>query len=263
MCMAWFNKAPLWLAIAGVVVLTCALTCWAQEPGEADAGEDGQIKVHETEKMTFLELLKKGRWFMLPIALCSLMGLAIIFERLIALRRKAILPPDFMAGLKGVFRHDSADRSAGLDYCHANGSPLALVVAAGIRKLHKADEIVERAIEDAGINEVAKLRRNLRLLYGVSAVAPMLGLLGTVWGLIKAFQAASVMGLGKAEHLATGIYEALVTTFAGLLVAVPVLIFYYYFLGKIDLVVHEMNDVTVEFMDHYKAESAPEQADWK
>jgi len=130
------------------------------------------------------------------------------------------------------------------------------VVAAAIRKLHKPQETVERAIEDAGGIEVLRLRRYLRLLYGVSAVAPMIGLLGTVWGMIKAFQVAAVAGLGKAGLLAEGIYIALVTTLAGLVVAIPVLMFYYYFQGKIDDVVHEMNDVTMDFLDHYVTEES-------
>jgi len=101
-----------------------------------------------------------------------------------------------------------------------------------------------------------RLRRYLRLLYGVSAVAPMIGLLGTVWGMIKAFQVAAVAGLGKAGLLAEGIYIALVTTLAGLVVAIPVLMLYYYFQGKIDDVVHEMNDVTMDFLDHYVTEES-------
>jgi biopolymer transport protein ExbB len=236
------NIVPAWMWTAGVVLVAGASLAFGQEgnaAGEADA------------EMSFLELLAKGGWFMVPIGLCSLLGLAIIIERLISLRSKKIIPPGFMAGLKSVFRHDEKDREAGLQYCHASNSPIAHVVAAGIRKIHKSDEIVEKAIEDAGVNEVGKLRHNLRLLYAVSAVAPMLGLLGTVWGMIDAFQQASAKGLGKAQHLATGIYEALVTTFAGLCVAIPVLIFYYFFLGKIDTFVHEMNDQSVEFLDHY------------
>jgi biopolymer transport protein ExbB len=128
--------------------------------------------------------------------------------------------------------------------------PIARIALAGLRKLPRGPEAVEGAVEDAGAHEISKLRRNLRLLYGVGAVAPMLGLLGTVWGMITAFQVASVQGLGKAEHLATGIYEALVTTFAGLLVAIPTVIFYYYFLSKIDALVHDMNELSIEFVEH-------------
>ena len=235
------------VALAVVVVAASAALAQQDEPG---------AKKEETARMSILELLLKGRYFMIPIGLCSLLGLAIIIERAVSLRRGAIIPRGFMDSLKGNFRHSGDDRRAGLDYCRSHDCPVARVAAAGIRKLHKDEESVEQAIEDAGANEVAKLRRNLRMLFGVAAVSPMLGLLGTVWGMIQAFQVASLKGLGKAEHLAQGIYEALVTTFGGLIVAIPVLIFYYYFQGKIERIVSEMNDVSVDFVEHYMGPEA-------
>jgi len=249
---------PVWL-ITGVLLAAAAGAALGQGPGTA-APTEGEIKREETPKMSILELLLKGGWFMVPIGLCSLMGLAIIIERLIALRRGAIIPPRFMEGLKSAFRGDRQDRAAGLEYCGENDCPMGRVAAAGIRKMRRGETAVERAIEDAGANEIGLLRRNLRMLYGVAAVAPMLGLLGTVWGMIQAFQVASEAGLGRAEKLATGIYEALVTTFGGLIVAIPALIFYYYFLSKIDRIVYEMNETSVELVEHYlgqEAASAP------
>lgn len=258
-----FRTVPVWLLAAAVVAAfgaACLAQRAAEDPAPAAKGaapaKTAEPDEEKIAKMTFLELLRKGRWFMLPIGLCSLLGLAIIIERLIALRRSAVLPAGFMDGLKSAFTQGLQDRQAGLGYCRSHDCPLARVAAAGVRKLHRGEEAVEAAIEDAGANEVSKLRRNLRLLYGVSAVAPMLGLLGTVWGMIGAFQVASVMGTGRADKLATGIYEALVTTFAGLTIAIPVLIFYYYFLSKIDMIVHEMNDRSVEFIEHYLGQPA-------
>ena len=242
-----FRGVPIWLVAAAMVLIIGGGLCLAQDGDQGAATEE-----KKTPKMTFLDLLEKGGLqFMIPIGLCSLLGVTIIIERLFALRKSAVMPRSFLPGLKGAFRHDEKDRKAGLDYCAADGSPLSRVVAAGIRKLHKNAEAVESAIEDAGALEVDKLRRNMHMLYGVSTVTPMLGLLGTVWGMIEAFQVASIAGLGKAESLATGIYQALVTTFAGLAVAIPILILYYYFVSKIDVMVHEMNDLTMEFVDHY------------
>ncbi len=246
------------LALAGLLMLAGAAFAQAPpEPGPppaepaAAAPQAGSPVAAEPTRMSLLELLMKGRWFMIPIGACSLLGVAIIIERLLALRRSQIMPSDFLDGLKDVLQRGAIGRDAGLNYCHTNDSPISRVAAAGLRKLHRDEESIEQAIEDAGANEVAKLRRNLRMLYGVSAVAPMLGLLGTVWGMIEAFQVASSEGLGQAEMLAQGIYEALVTTFAGLCVAIPVLIFYYFFLGKIERIVAEMNDISVEFVEHY------------
>jgi len=258
------HTVPVWLIVAAVILVVGAGLSLAQPAGGEAGGTDaakGETQSEtrtetKTSKMTFLELLHKGGLqFMIPIGLCSVLGLTIIIERLFALRSSVVMPKTFLPGLKGVFRRDAKDRQAGLDYCTADGSPLSRVVAAGIRKLHKSEEAVERAIEDAGALEVDKLRRNLHLLYSVSAVAPMLGLLGTVWGMIDAFQITSMAEAGddKAVGLATGIYTALVTTFAGLVVAIPVLVLYYYFLGRIDRSVHELNDVTAEFVDHYTA----------
>ena len=242
-----FNSVPVWLVVAVVVLVGGAAMCQAQDKKTTEEVE--------TLKMTFLELLERGGLqFMIPIGLCSLLGVTIIIERLFVLRKSSVMPKGFLAGLKGVFRQERADRQAGLDYCTANGSPLSRVVAAGIRKLHKSEDAVERAIEDAGALEVDRLRRNMHLLFGISAVAPMLGLLGTVWGMIEAFQATSVhTGDAKAANLATGIYQALVTTFAGLVVAIPVLILYYYFQGRIEQTAHQLNEVTMDFVDHYTA----------
>ena len=261
MLRVFFNRVPIWLIVSAIVIVVGSMAL-AQEAGKVvpEGGavvEDGKAETVSTPEMSFLTLLEAGGLqFMIPIGLCSLLGLTIIIERSISLRRRAIIPRTFMPGLKAVFHHDSGDRAAGLDYCRSDGSPIARVAAAAIRKLHKPQETVERAIEDAGGIEVLRLRRYLRLLYGVSAVAPMIGLLGTVWGMIKAFQVAAVAGLGKAGLLAEGIYIALVTTFAGLVVAIPVLMFYYYFQGKIDDMVHEMNDVSIDFLDHYVTEES-------
>jgi biopolymer transport protein ExbB len=198
------------------------------------------------KNMTFLQLILRGGWFMLPIVLCSLGAVALILERMIALRKKTIIPPGFLDGLSRI---GLSDRQAAMEYCRKSNTPVGRVIAVGIRKLPQGEEAVERAIEDAGANEVAKLRRNLRTLYSISVVSPMLGLVGTVSGMIAAFQVAARGGMGKAELLAGGIYEALITTLGGLSVAIPVLISYYYFLGKIDRIVAEMNDISERFLE--------------
>ena len=268
-------SAPRWalfLILAAMLVCTVGAMCAAQTtqpaggaeaaggPEAAGAGAPaGGRTVQLGLKMSFLELLMRGGVFMLPLAFCSLMGLALVIERLIALRRSAVIPGRFMPGLKAAFRREVADRAAGLSYCRQEDCPISRVVASGIRKMHRSEEAVERAIEDAGANEVSKLRRNLRMLYSIAVVSPMLGLLGTVWGMILAFQVASdpnVDVTNRGPLLGKGIYEALVTTLAGLMIAIPVLMFYYYFLGKIDRLVHEMNEVSVDFLEHYMGRPA-------
>lgn len=223
-----------------------------QAPAQPDAGNGGTEIQRKTT--SFLELLEAGGWFMLPIGLCSLLGVTIIIERLVSLRRRRIVPPKFMNELRGVFNDPQRDRAAALRFCHEHDAPIARVMAVGIRKIPQGVESVEQGIEDAGANEVSKLRRNLRLLFGVASVAPMIGLLGTVWGMIEAFQIAEATGLGSsgsAQGLAKGIYTALVTTFAGLCVAIPLLVFYYFFLGKIERIVSEMNETGEAFVEAY------------
>jgi biopolymer transport protein ExbB len=201
-------------------------------------------------KQSFLDLLMRGGWAMIPLGACSLMALALMIERGLALRKSQLLPGGFIAGLEQAYR-SPRDLNAALEYCQKSGSSVGRIMAAGLRKLGDGTTAAEQAISDQGATEVARMRRNLRLLHGIAAITPTLGLLGTVWGMIRAFEAASLTGLGvgHSEMLTKGIYEALVATMTGLMVAVPVLLLYYVYLGIIDRAVIELNDVTQGFME--------------
>jgi biopolymer transport protein ExbB len=177
--------------------------------------------------------------------------LALIIERGLALRRREINPSGFIAGLDRVY-HGPQDTAAALENCRRNPSAIARIMSAGIRKLADAPALAEEALADQGATEVARLRRNLRLLHGISALTPILGLLGTVWGMIRAFEAASHVGLGHPETLTTGIYEALVATMCGLMIAAPVLLFYYIYLGIIDRAILELNDTCQAFLERHE-----------
>jgi biopolymer transport protein ExbB len=202
--------------------------------------------------MNFLQLLLKGGWIMVPIGLMSLFGLALILERWVALRRGNIIPRRFLRDLKKIAPEGAENREAALRYCREHPSPIARIMAAGLRKLPQGQAAVERAVEDSGGVEVQRLRHNMRMMYGLTVITPMLGLLGTVSGMIEAFRiTASAEGLGKAELLAKGIYEALVCTYAGLLVAIPILLVYYFFIRKIERYVSEMNELSIDFADHF------------
>ena len=208
--------------------------------------------------MSFLQLLLKGGWIMVPIGLMSMIGLGLILERTVALRRGNIIPRRFLRDLKRIAPEGPENREAALRYCREHPSPVSRIVAAGLRKLPQGQAAVERAIEDSGGVEVQRLRHNMRMMYGLTVITPMLGLLGTVSGMIEAFRiTASAEGLGKAELLAKGIYEALVCTYAGLLVAIPILLVYYYFIRKIERYVAEMNELSIDFADHFLEYPAP------
>ncbi len=199
------------------------------------------------------DFVVKGGPVMIPIGLCSLVAMTIIIERLTSLRRHNIIPGDFFAHLKGLLKDGGVNKGEALAYCQSNGSPLANILAAGIKRLSEPLERLEKHIQEAGEREVVKLRKYLRLLSVLGSIAPLLGLLGTITGMITAFQtvAASAEALGRTELLAKGIYEAMITTAAGLMVAIPVVLSYHGLSARIDHLVAEMDQMTVEFMEAY------------
>jgi len=182
---------------------------------------------------TIWDLTLKGGPVMVPIAIVSLVGLAIVIERLVSLRRARVCPPDFVAKLRSSL---DAGPEAALETCRATPLPVARVAAAALERWDRPQEEVVEAIGEAGLREAVALRKNLRGLSVVVAVSPLLGLLGTIFGMIGAFRtvAASAEALGRTELLAAGIYEAMVTTAAGLVVAIPALLAYHWISAKAD-----------------------------
>jgi biopolymer transport protein ExbB len=229
----------------------------ASPAAPAPAAPEGQKK-----DPTLFELFEKGGKVMWVLAASSVLAVAIIFERFFALRRNRIIPPGFVPGLKSICRDPREDRDRALDYCKANDSPMARMVAAFIKRLPMGFQAAEKALEDAGGNEALKLRSNMRMLYAIGSVATLLGLIGTIAGMIKAFMNTAKAGNAdnKVELLSEGIYEAMVCTFGGLAVAIVVTIFYYYFVGRIEKLVGEINDELTAFSDEYglNAESEAE-----
>lgn len=199
------------------------------------------------------DLFVKGGYVMWVLAACSVLALAIVFERLYSLRRNQVLPPGFLPGLRSVYRDPSTDRERAIAYCRANDSPLARMVAAFFKRLPRGVAAAEKAVEDAGGNEALRLRANLRVFYALGSAATLLGLIGTIAGMIRAFMATAKAGetANKVELLSTGIYEAMVCTFGGLAVAILVTIFYYYFVGRVEKLITEINDELSAFADEY------------
>lgn len=200
------------------------------------------------------DFFQKGGWAMIPIGLCSLVALAIIIERLIVVRRGRVIPRKFLAQLQRL----AVDHAAALEYCRANGSPIANVLAVIFKRTVQPSESREKQVEEAGQREVVGLRHHMRVLSVLPQVSTMLGLLGTIFGMIHTFQAvaASSEALGKTELLARGIYEAWTCTAAGLLVAIPVLVAYHYLIGRIDALVSELDHVAVDWLEQESARAA-------
>lgn len=169
---------------------------------------------------------------MIPILLCSIVAFAIIAERFWSLQRKRVIPPDLVASVWESFRGGLFDHEA-LQHLKT-GSSLGRVLAAGLVNLQHDREIMKEAIEETGRHVVHELERFLNTLGTIASISPLLGLLGTVIGMIKVFNTITTVGVSNTELLAGGISEALITTAAGLTVAIPALIFYRYFRGVVD-----------------------------
>jgi biopolymer transport protein ExbB len=240
--------------VAGILGVIVGWTVLAQNAAPAGDGGAGQAQAASTPpppEVTVVQLFFKGGFFMYPLALCSVVAVGLILERLLALRKSRVIPPTFIPGLKGVLTDVRADREAALAYCNKHDSPIARVLAAGIKRLPRGWHAAEKAIEDAGANQALRLRHNMRLLYALGSVGTLLGLIGTISGMIKAFQVAAVAGVGRVDQLSTGIYEAMTCTFAGLAVAIVVTVFYYFLAGRIERLLVEMNDTVNRFADDY------------
>ncbi len=206
---------------------------------------------------TLWSLTLKGGVVMYPLALCSLLALGIGIERAVSLRRKKIIPDGFLAGLKEKMRRGSTDVTAAVAYCEQSNTPAGNIFKGGLINIARGEAFIEKGIEDAGAREADKMKRSLRGLGVIISVSPMLGLLGTVYGMITAFETSTNVGSGKADLLARGIYEALVTTAAGLTIAIPALIIYHYLSGRIDARIDEFEDMGIEFIEHCTAQSTP------
>lgn len=209
----------------------------------AEAGGDAGV-----EKETMFSLIKKGGPIMIPLGIASLLALALGLERLISQSKERVMPDSFIDGLKKAWSDDSTGKQA-LAYCDESGGTVGHIFKAGIRRVKMGREAVEKAIDDVGSREADRMKRSLRPLRNIAMVAPLLGLLGTVYGMIDAFQKTSQMGgTASTAMLATGIYEALVTTAAGLTIAIPVLLFYNYLSGRVDRLIDDIDEAGAEFV---------------
>jgi biopolymer transport protein ExbB len=194
-----------------------------------------------------LEIVQAGGWMMVPIIACSVVAVAIVLERLWTLQRKRVLPPSVTTQI-----WDWAN-SKQLDSQHVQlvqqSSPLGHVLAAGIAYRNASREVLKEAIEDSGRHVVHDLERYLNPLGTIAAISPLLGLLGTVSGMIRAFTAITSQGVGNPAVLAGGISEALITTAAGLTVAIPSLIAYRYLRGRVDGLVVLIEKESIRFIE--------------
>lgn len=184
---------------------------------------------------------------MVPILLCSILALAIILERSWALRQGQVMPDGLLAQVRAWLQQDALDGDR-LDALR-NSSQLGRVLAAGLSLHQQTLEERKTAIEDAGRRGAVELERFLAALGTIAMISPLLGLLGTVWGLIVVFDQIMTTGLGQPSDLAGGIAQALITTAAGLAVAIPAVIFHRFFQRKVSVLISQMESVAHQLMD--------------
>jgi len=193
------------------------------------------------------ELVTAGGWLMLPIIACSIAAMTIIAERLWAYRRKRVIPANLAAHVWKLYKANQ------LTAAHVatvrDSSPLGRILAAALVNHRHSREVMKEAIEEEGHQVVHELERYLNTLGTIAAISPLLGLLGTVIGMIKVFAAITVAGVGNPTVLAGGISEALITTAAGLSVAIPSLIFHRYLTGRVDQLVVAMEEQAIKLVE--------------
>ena len=193
------------------------------------------------------ELIKSGGWIMLPIVLCSIIAVAIVIERLWTLRASRISPPNLLAQV-WQWVQDKQMNPDKLTQLRA-GSPLGQILAAGLTNARHGREMMKESIQEAGVKVVNELERYLTPLGTIAAITPLLGLLGTVLGMIEIFGAFMDTGMANAPQLASGIAKALVTTAAGLFVAIPAVFFHRFLQRRVDELVVNMEQEAIKLVE--------------
>ncbi len=204
---------------------------------------------------SYLDFAMAGGYLMIPLGVASLLWLTFLVERLVGLRRSGILPGNLVRSVNGL-PAGPVDMSQVESICNANRSSAGRVLYAAATHIDQTRHEIEDAVNNAAQREIHSMKRYLRLFAIIAAVAPLLGLLGTVTGMIQAFREVAIAGLGSGKALAPGIYKALVTTATGLIVAIPALLTHSWIQSRIDNYVHSINTLVVDFVDKHRPAAA-------
>lgn len=179
--------------------------------------------------------LVKGGIIMIPLALCSILGLAIVIEKFFSLRQKKVIIPEIVSVLDNI--KGSEDVGLAVSICEKYEGPFANIIRTGLENRELSKDDLKEALLDQGRQEVRTLERGLVVLETIAGIAPLLGLLGTVIGILKVFNVISELGVGQAAALSVGISEALITTIVGLSIGIPAVVAFNYFASKAENVV--------------------------
>ena len=218
----------------------------AAATGQPVAGADGDAAEDEHPE-SYLDFAFAGGWLMVPIGICSLLWLTFLGERLISLRPSRIVPAVFTRQIEDL-EPGKLDAEKVEALCEANPGSAARVIHTAVKHIGETREEIELAVNNTAQREIHLMRRYIRVFAVIAAVAPLLGLRGTVSGMIQAFREVASSGLGSGQALAPGIYKALVTTAGGLVVAIPTLMTHYWMMSREDSFVNRIHTLVVDFM---------------
>ena len=235
------------------LLMTKILLVWLQQPDTT--AQDTLNLSAQPETMSMIELLAEGGVLMIPLFLLSLLAIFVIAERWRSLNNSRIDIDNFLRTIEGMLK--DGDRERALTYCDSIDKPLPRILKAGIRRLGRPIRDIEDAIRNAGKKEIYHLEKRMNWLATIAGVGPLLGFTGTVTGMIEAFMdIQALQGNVNPSVLAGGIWEALITTATGLIVGIIAYGFYNFLLGKINRMIHELENASADFIDLLQTPSA-------
>ena len=204
--------------------------------------------VEAANEMNLWDMAVKGGWIMIVLALLSVLSIYIFVERLMAIRKASKVDPVFMERIRDYVKTD--ELKSAINYCRVAGTPAANMIEKGIERIDRPAAEVQAAVENAGNLEIAKLEKGLSVMATISSGAPMIGFLGTVLGMVKAFWEMANAGNNiDITLLSSGIYEAMITTVGGLIVGIIAMFAYNYLVSRVDDVANSLEAQTLAFMD--------------
>lgn len=214
----------------------------------------GAVGLQE-EKMSLLEMLAQGGILMIPLGILSLLAIYVIAERWYFLREAHIDSDDFFREIEKLLKNGKQDEA--LSFCDSIEKPLPRILKSGIQRLGRSIKNIEDGIQNAGKKEIFELEKRMNWLATIAGVAPLVGFTGTVTGMIEAFQdIQSLQGNVNPSVLAGGIWEALITTATGLIVGILALGFYNYLQGKINRMIHQLENASADFIELLQSPSS-------
>lgn len=196
------------------------------------------------------DLIIKGGWLMYPILICSVIALGVFIERIVKLRRSRVLPPSLMQTVNDMIMRNKY--SDAISLCQSHPSPIANIYHAGLKIYGQPRQVIKEIVQEVGRREAAELEKYLSLLSTIASITPLLGLLGTVSGMIKTFNLISFYGVGNPGTMASGISEALITTAAGLTIAIPTLVGYRLVSSNADNLILSLEEHSIKLVEDLK-----------